>query len=66
VTRLGGAGPEEFFYEEVEGSFPETSGVPISGGEAYFEFPSPVSPMILDKPHSVRNLDVPSLASVFS
>jgi hypothetical protein len=61
MTRLGGAGPEE-----VDGSFPKSSGVPISGGDAYFEFPSLVSPMILDEFHNVRSLDMPSLTSIFS
>jgi hypothetical protein len=38
----------------------------MSGGDVCSEAPSPVSPTILDESHSVRNLEVPSLASVFS
>jgi hypothetical protein len=66
VIRLGGTESQEIFCEEVEGCLPKSSGVPISGGDACFETPSPVSPMILDESHNVRNLDVPSLASAFS
>jgi hypothetical protein len=34
----------------------------MSSGDARSEAPSHVSSMILDEPHSVRSLDVPSLA----
>jgi hypothetical protein len=61
VTQLGGARPEE-----VDGPFPKSSGVPISGGYLCSEFPSPVSPINLDEFHNVKILDEPSLASIFS
>jgi hypothetical protein len=38
----------------------------MSGGDDFFETPSPVSSTNLDDFHNVRSLEVPSLASVFS
>jgi hypothetical protein len=66
VIRPGGSESEETFFEEVEGCFPESRGVLLSGGGACSESPSPVSSTNLDESHNVRSLDVPSLASALS
>jgi hypothetical protein len=49
VIRPGGTESEEIFFKEVEGCFPESRGVLLSGGGACSEAPSPVSSTILDE-----------------
>jgi hypothetical protein len=66
VIRPGGTEPEEIFVKEVEGCFPESRGVLLSGGGACSEAPSPVSSTILDEFHNVKSLDAPSLATALS